>query len=122
MIALAAPGLFTANAQGTGAPLAEVTTDGLRYSAVGNSDGSANSIHNGDYLTLYGTGIRQTGPGSVVISIGGVNAPVFHAAAEPNLPGLDQVNTRIPNGVTGDVDLVLSINGKTANLVRLRIN
>jgi hypothetical protein len=32
------------------------------------------------------------------------------------------VNTRIPNGVTGDVDLVLSINGKTANLVRLRIN
>lgn len=122
MIALAAPGLFTANALGTGAPLAEVTTDGLRYSPVGNSDGSANSIHNGDYLTLYGTGIRQTGAGSVVISIGGVNAPVFHAAAEPDLPGLDQVETRIPNGVTGDVDLVLSINGKTANVVRLRIN
>lgn len=115
------PSLFTSNASGTGAPAAVVTKDGVNFSAVGNADGSPNPVDVGDYLVLFGTGLRNASASSVLITIGGNFAPVQYVGAQGGYAGLDQINTQIPAGVSGLVDVVISINGKMANTVRLRI-
>ena len=121
MITTTAPSLFTANAQGTGAPAAVFTSDGLLYSAAGNPDGTPNPIHPGDYLILFGTGIRRAASGTVKVTIGGVDAPVFYAGGQGGFVGLDQVNTQIPTGISGVVEVALSINGRAANVVKVLV-
>jgi len=116
-----APSIFTANSYGTGAPAAVATADGVHYAAVGNLDGTPNPINTGDYLLLFGSGIRRAASGTVKITIGGVDAPVLYAGAQQDFAGLDQINTQIPPGVSGVVDLVLSVNGRAANTVKLSI-
>jgi uncharacterized protein (TIGR03437 family) len=120
-LASAAPSLFTSNASGTGAPAAVVTKDGVNFTAVGNPDGSPNPIDANDYLVLFGTGIRKASAATIKITIGGKDAPVLFTGAQGGFAGLDQINTRIPTGISGLVDLTLSINGKMANTVKLRI-
>ncbi len=117
----AAASLFTANALGTGAPAAVATKDGINYYAAGNADGTPNTIDAGDYLVLFGTGIRHAPKGSVKIMIGGVESPVLYAGAQGSFSGLDQINTQMPAGVSGVVDLVVSVNGKAANFVKVKI-
>ena len=36
--------------------------------------------------------------------------------------GVDQLNVQVPAGVTGNVDLVLQVDGKTANTVKLFVH
>ncbi len=121
-LAAAAASLFTSNAQGTGAPAAVATKDGVNFSLVGNVDGSPNALDAGDYLALFGTGVRYSPRGSVKITIGGVECPVLYSGAQGGFAGLDQINTQLPTGISGIVDLVVSINGKAANPVKLRVN
>jgi uncharacterized protein (TIGR03437 family) len=116
-----APALFTANASGRGAPAALSTADGVVYSLVGNPDGTPSPIDAGDYLVLFGTGIRRAASGTVKITIGGIDAPVLYAGAQPDFFGLDQINTQIPPGLSGVVDLIISVNGKAANIVQIKI-
>ncbi|MEK7829441.1 MAG: hypothetical protein AAB401_00060 [Acidobacteriota bacterium] len=116
-----APSLFTSNASGSGAPAAVVTKDGINFTAVGNADGSSNLLDVGDYLVLFGTGLRKASASSVKITIGGREALVQFIGAQGGYAGLDQINTQIPAGVSGLVDVVVSINGKLANTVKLRI-
>ncbi len=116
-----AAGIFTANASGNGAPAAVATSDGVKYTAVGNADGSANPVNENDYLVLFGTGIRRAATGTVKITIGGVAAPVLYAGAQPDFVGLDQLNTQVPSGVSGLVDLVVTVNGRIANAVKINI-
>ncbi len=113
--------LFTANASGSGAPAAVVTKDGVNFTAVGNADGSPNPLDVGDYLVLFGTGLRKASASSVKISIGGLDAPVQFIGAQGGYAGLDQINTQIPAGVSGLVDVLVSINGKPANTVKLKV-
>ncbi len=56
-------------------------------------------------------------------SIGGVPAPVTFADAAPGFVGLDQANLLIPRSLVGrgDVDLVFTVDGKTANILRINI-
>jgi uncharacterized protein (TIGR03437 family) len=71
---------------------------------------------------LYGTGIRNnTGLSSVAVTIGGIVAPVLYAGPQNQYPGLDQINVQIPPGLAGkgEVDVVVLVNGKTANTVRV---
>lgn len=117
-----APALFTSNSSGTGAPAALATPDGISYVAVGNPDGSANPINPGTYLVLFGTGLRRAATGTVKITIGGVTAPVLYAGAQPGFAGLDQINTQIPTGLAGLADLILTVNGKPANVVRINVS
>jgi uncharacterized protein (TIGR03437 family) len=74
-------------------------------------------------LMLYGTGIRgyQTAP---VVTIGGVAATVLGAAAQSQYPGLDQVNVVVPSVLkgAGNVDVVMTVDGKAANTVSIRMN
>lgn len=120
-LASAAPSLFTANASGTGAPAAVATKDGVNYIAVGNADGSANPVDTGDYLVLFGTGMRNASASAVKITLDGQPAAVQYAGAQGGFAGLDQLNTQIPPGVSGIVDVVVSINGKLANVVKVKV-
>jgi len=73
------------------------------------------------FLLLFGTGIR--GGTNASIKIGGVDAEVAYAGAQGGLVGLDQVNVKLPRALIGrgEVDLVLTVDGKAANNVRVRI-
>jgi uncharacterized protein (TIGR03437 family) len=121
-VAATAPAIFTANAQGNGAPAALATVDGVSYKHVGSPDGMPNPIKTGDFLILFGTGIRGAATGTVKLTIGGAAVPVLYAGKQADFVGLDQVNTQIPAGLSGDVVATLSINGRAANPVRLSIS
>ena len=113
--------LFTANSSGSGAPAALATRDGQVYSAVGNPDGTSNPVAPGDYLVLFGTGFRNTPSGAVSIRIGDREAPVLYAGPQGGYAGLDQINTQVPAGLSGAVDVVVSIGMKTANRVTVNV-
>ena len=127
-----APALFTANADGKGAPAAvalRIAADGSQtqlpvfHCAATCTPAPIDLGAESDQviLLLFGTGIR--GGKSVSARIGGVEAPVLGAAAQGQFVGLDQVNVRLPRQLAGhgEVDLVLTVDGKAANMVKVRV-
>jgi len=120
-VAASAPGLFSANASGTG------------NGAIGNTDGSVNSPANpaqrGSIIVLYGRGEGQTDPPGVdgrialsvypkpvlpvKVSIGGIDATagILYAGAAPTLvAGVFQINVTVPTNVpAGAVPVVVTI-------------
>jgi len=61
--------------------------------------------------------------GAVTATIGGVNAPVEYAGAVSGYTGLDQVNLRVPRSLMGrgEVNIVLTADGRTSNTVTVNI-
>lgn len=135
-IAMVAPGIFTADATGRGlaaATILRVKSDGSQvYESVARFDAATGRMvavpvevgAAGEqvYLILFGTGLRnRSALAGVTASIGGANAPVVFAGAQGGLVGLDQVNLLLPASLAGrgEVDLVINVDGKTANTVRL---
>jgi uncharacterized protein (TIGR03437 family) len=135
VLARISPAIFTASANGRGAPAAEllrVSRDGTRTmqspficdpscrpSPVDASSDEAQSI-----LTLYGTGIRnRTSLNRVKAVIANEEVAVQYAGPQSTFPGLDQVNLVLPPTLQGrgEVNLVLVVDGRTANVVRLNI-
>ncbi|MDQ3009558.1 MAG: SMP-30/gluconolactonase/LRE family protein [Acidobacteriota bacterium] len=129
-----APGIFTANASGTGAPAAVWTLDGVNYSSVTNPDGTLKSVPAGAYFVLFGTGIRHApdpissdGNGvaeSVQVTIGGITLTPLYAGSQSGFVGLDQINFQAPPALVGrgKVDVVIIVNGRGANTVQLQIS
>jgi uncharacterized protein (TIGR03437 family) len=134
----AAPGLFTANASGQGlaaAVVLRIKADGAQvYEPVARFDSAQNrfvatpiDLSNPSdqvFLLLFGTGIRnRSSLASVSVKIGGVDAEALYAGAQGGFVGLDQVNARLPRSLSGrgEVDVVLTVDGKTANIVRIGI-
>ncbi|MFN7926413.1 MAG: SMP-30/gluconolactonase/LRE family protein [Blastocatellia bacterium] len=127
------PGVFTANASGTGGPAAQWTMDGVAQFNVTNPDGSLNAIPVGAYLILYGTGIRRApdpttddnnGVAEVMqANFEGIIAPVAYGGLQGTYVGLDQVNLQIPVSLAGRgaMNLVIVVNGKAANTVKVKI-
>jgi uncharacterized protein (TIGR03437 family) len=133
-----APGLFAANATGKGVVMGQA----LHYRA-GNLIQSellamwdANQSHfaarpidlgtegNEVFLAIYGTGLRlRSSLQKVIAKIGGVEAEVKFVGAQGDFAGLDQVNILLPRSLAGrgDVDLVLTVDGQQANIVRVSI-
>jgi uncharacterized protein (TIGR03437 family) len=77
------------------------------------------------YLTLYGTGIRnRSSLSNVSVIINGIVAPVLYAGPQPSFEGLDQVNVQLPVtlGGSGEVNLVLTVDGQTANVVTINVH
>lgn len=75
------------------------------------------------FVSLYGTGIRgRTTLEGVEVRAGGLRLPVQFAGAQ-GAPGLDQVNVELPASLAGrgEIPIVLSVDGKVANTVTLRI-
>ena len=132
-IALVAPGLFTANSSGRGIVVGTAVhgkTDGTQTSEpLANPDGTARPIDLGPpgevvALVLYGTGIRnRSSLSTVTATIGGLSAEVLYAGAQPDYVGLDQINVLVPRSLIGrgEVDIALTVDGKTANTVSINI-
>jgi uncharacterized protein (TIGR03437 family) len=137
-IAGVAPGLFSANANGQGVaagvvlrvrdgmqiyePMFEFNQAQNRFVARPISLGPATDLV---YLILYGTGFRnRSALPAVTCRIGGVDSNVIFAGAAPGFVGLDQGNVLLPRSLAGrgEVDVVLTADGKAANTVRVAIN
>jgi uncharacterized protein (TIGR03437 family) len=133
-----APGLFTANASGRGVAAAvvlRVRPNGTQtYEPVARFDPAQNIFvpipidlgPEGDqvFLILYGTGFRyRSSLANVTITIGGVVVGALYAGDVPGLEGLDQVNALLPRSLMGhgEVDVVLTMDGREANRVRVSI-
>ncbi len=132
-----APGLFTGNANGSGASVgfairvvgAQQTreslfaingTTNLAVTRAINFNPASESL----FFELYGTGLRnRTSQSNVSCEIGGVTIPVEYASDAPGFIGLDQINIRIPNSLDnrGEVDLVIVADGKRSQIVRVNI-
>lgn len=137
-IAAVAPGLYTADRSGTGVaaatavrriagsdvsgdvPVFTCDASGANCTAVPIDVGVDAPV----YLTLYGTGIRnRSSLDNVSVTIGGVKVPVLYAGPQGAYPGLDQVNVALVLELRGkgEVDVVLTVDGQTANPVRIAI-
>ncbi|MBI3426524.1 MAG: hypothetical protein HY011_26655 [Acidobacteria bacterium] len=137
-IAAVAPGLFAANANGQGVPAAvalrargEVQT----FEPVARFDSAAGRFvtapidlgPEGDQviLLLFGTGLRgRSALAAVTCALGGMTVPVTFAGAQGDLVGLDQLNIGpLPRSLAGrgEVDVALTLDGKSANTVRIAI-
>jgi uncharacterized protein (TIGR03437 family) len=137
-IAAVAPGLFAMNANGQGVPAAEF----LRF--AGNVQTAGGHVFQFDaatnrfvpapidlgppgeqvFLAFYGTGFRsRSALSAVACQIGGEVSEVVYAGPQPRLVGLDQANVRIPRSLAGrgEVDVVMMVDGKAANMVRINI-
>jgi uncharacterized protein (TIGR03437 family) len=133
-----APAVFTANNDGRGVPaaLAVRVSSGGRQSAVdvfrcpagpGTCEpvpialgASSQEI----FLSLFGTGLRgRTDLSNVQVTIGEASADVFYAGPQPQFPGLDQVNVRIPRSLAGAgrVELRLLVDTKPSNAVVIQM-
>jgi len=76
------------------------------------------------FLVLFGTGIRnRTSLGAVSVKIGGAEAQVTYAGPQGGFVGLDQINVLVPRSLVGrgEVDVVLTADGRAANPVRVNI-
>ncbi|HEX4950056.1 MAG TPA: FG-GAP-like repeat-containing protein [Blastocatellia bacterium] len=140
-----APGLFTANANGEGVPAAKVfriklPSNAESYEDVAQFDPVQKKFVPREidlgfglfpgtdkvYLLLFGTGLRgRSSLANVRARIGNTDVPVEfveYAGAQPEYAGLDQVNILISNfRGAGETDLVLTVDGKVTNAVRIKI-
>src|SRR5216684_2975225 len=133
MIGSVAPGLFTADASGSGvaAGVARVfhadgtVTSMLTFTCVAAGNCTAIPIVIGDatdraVLELYGTGIRGRQSLDVVqCTVGGVAAQVRYAGPQGQYAGEDQVNISLPYALAGAglVNINLTVDGYSVNTV-----
>ena len=137
-IANVAPGLFTANASGQGVPsgyllrvrgdgsqsiepLAQFDTTLNRFVAVPIDLGPATDQV---FVILFGTGFRfRSSLSAVTARLGGENVTVAFVGPQGDFVGLDQLNVQLPRTLAGrgEIDWVLTVDGKTANTVRINI-
>lgn len=129
-IATVAPGIFTAGSNGTGVIAADVqrvsggTTTG--YTRVFTGTTAVPIVWNNAteelYLNLYCSGARGfSSLSNISVTIGGGTQSVVAAAAQGTFAGLDQINVLLNRNLAGrgSVNLVLTVDGQTANTVTL---
>jgi uncharacterized protein (TIGR03437 family) len=131
-----APGLFTADASGSGfaaALVLRVKADGDRsYEPVSMFDAAQNKFvaapidfGPGDdqlFLLLFGTGFRSRSALSAATArISDVSLEPEYAGEVGGLVGLDQLNLRLPRTLagSGEVDVKLTVDGQNANTVKV---
>jgi uncharacterized protein (TIGR03437 family) len=136
MIAATAPGLFSADASGQGVAAAvalRVKADGSQvFEPVASFDAAQNrfvavpiDLSNASeqvFLLLFGTGLRNhTALANVGVKIGGETVEVLYAGSQGGFAGLDQMNLRLPRSLQGrgEVDVLVSVDGRAANTVRI---
>jgi uncharacterized protein (TIGR03437 family) len=136
LIGTAAPEIATANGTGSGAPYAgavlvsanntqtpvpvfRCTSSGCQPAPM-SLGGPTDTL----VLVLYGTGIRgNSGLANVAAEIGGVPATVAYAGANSAYSGFDQINVTVPKSLAGagNIPVVITIDGVTANVVTIDI-
>ncbi len=136
LIAPVGPGVLTADGSGKGVALAgavRVSAGGAQTpvpvfqcapagcTSVPIDLGSATDTL---VVVFYGTGIRgNSSLANVVAQIGGVPATVSYAGAQSQYDGLDQLNLSVPRSLAGagEVPVVLTVDGITANVATVNI-
>jgi uncharacterized protein (TIGR03437 family) len=75
------------------------------------------------FLLLFGTGIRSRPEGSVSATIGGTAVEVLYAGPQGEFAGMDQVNLRLPRDLAGrgELDVILTVDGRRANHLRIAV-
>jgi uncharacterized protein (TIGR03437 family) len=136
LIGSVAPGLFSADGTGSGVAAAVALiqfADGTQTPVVvfQCSSTSCVSVPMGlgastDTLVveLYGTGIQgRSSLSNVVASANGIPLQVLYAGPQNQYPGLDQVNVIVPRSLAGagEIPVVLTVDGQTANVVTINI-
>ncbi len=138
MIDPVAPALFAANANGQGVAagvVLRVRETGSRiFESIAQFDQGQNKfialpIDLGPstdevFLVLFGTGIRYlSSQSAATIKIGGSDFQVLFAGLQGTYAGLDQVNVKLTSHLRGrgEVDVVLTIESKLANMVSANI-
>jgi uncharacterized protein (TIGR03437 family) len=108
-IVTANPGLFTVPQTGTGEAVA-LLVSGMLYTRApfpARTDNAASEV------ALFGTGWRNSLP--VTVQVGGKATTVTYAGPSGGFPGLDQLNVRLPDGVSGAATVVVTTaNGATS--------
>lgn len=137
-IAATSPGLFSSNSSGQGIAAGQVlrfrADNTQSYEIIARYDSAQNvfvpvpidlgAATDQVFLILYGTGLRNFGSlGGVSVQIGGTSTQVLYAGPQGDFVGLDQINLRLPRTLIGrgDVDIVVSINGRLANKLLVSI-
>jgi uncharacterized protein (TIGR03437 family) len=135
-IAQVAPALFTANSTGQGlaaATVLRVKANGQQvYEPVAEYDAAAGIFKAkpidltvaGEqvYLIFYGSGFRyRSALSAVSLAAGGSPINALYAGVTPGFAGLDQINALAPISLAGrgEVDVVLTVDGKKTNTVKL---
>lgn len=133
-----APGLFAANASGSGAPAAiviRVLANGSQiYEPAAVFDPTANRFvprqidlggeNEQVFLVLFGTGWRSRSDlANVTARVGGVATEVLYAGLQGDFVGLDQVNLKLPRSLAGRglVEVTLFADGYSSNAVQINI-
>jgi len=137
-IVTVAPGLFTANADGRGLatgvalrvkpdgtrtfePLLRYDAAQQRFVAVPIDLGAADEQV---YFIGFGTGFRfRSALSAVTARVGGVAAQINYAGAQGELFGLDQLNVLLPRSLAGrgEVEVLLTVDGRAANPARISV-
>ncbi len=76
------------------------------------------------FLSLFGTGIRfRSSESTVTVTIGGMEVPVTYSGLQPTLAALDQINVLLTRTLAGkgEVDLVVTVDGRVTNTTRVNI-
>jgi len=131
--------IFTAKADGAGAPAGVASVNGQTFNIpLANPDGTPAQLDLGTaglFVSLFGTGLRyapnkdgNTANGvaeSVSITIDGtlVTPATLFAGAQGTFAGLDQINFQIPTTFAGKgpVDMIVNVDGKASNTLKLNI-
>ncbi len=132
-----APSLYSANSNGQGvaaATAALYSTDGtvtpqtlFQCPTGGTCTASPMNLGNPAdqlYVLLYGTGLRNfSSMQNVKVTIGGVLATVAYLGVQSQYPALDQMNVIVPHSLAGagEVPIVLTVDGQTANVVTISL-
>lgn len=136
-VSTVAPGVFTANANGIGvvAGVALRVSPGnvQTFEPIATFDSAMNRFVTKPldlgpqvdqfFLIFFGTGLRFNNNASLTARIGCADVPVEFAGAQGSLIGVDQVNLPIPRSLIGrgEVDVILTMDGQTANVGRINI-
>ena len=132
-IASVAPGVFSVLQNGTGLAAAEIQRVAGQAQTF---EPTAQFVNNAWaaipidwknqtdslYLVLYGTGIRNVSSlSNVGVRIGTTTLTAVYAGPQNFFVGVDQVNILLPRTLagSGEVDAVLTVDGKTANTVKV---
>jgi len=134
-VANTAPGIFTANGNGTGVaaaiaielvdvvgpqhlfPVFQCTSDNQTCTAVPINLGVDTPV----FLTLFGTGIRSGK--NVTLTVGGQTVPLLYAGPQGAFPGLDQINVAIPLTLRGAglTNVAVNVDGQASNPAQVLI-
>ena len=126
-----APAVFTANADGRGAAAAYFATAAAPYTlafacpapgACATAPFPLADAAGPAVLVLYGTGFRNhSGLTSVRVTVGTTAGTVLYAGPHSEYQGLDQLNVQLAPALRGrgEVDVVLTVNQRGANTVRV---